>query len=159
MNEIAMGINIKEKSGIISFSVDNEPVTVYIYKEDLITMNERKKNTYNSIDSYIDGLNELTRWMFKLKILNPMIDKSTEYELHIKYDDNVIYYKYYLNQRDSRNIEDKKNILMNASYDINSKLITFFPRPEIKINFSDLKLAIIHAKYFTEQIKFITNNK
>ena len=129
--------------------------TFYEYKDGTITMSERTTEHENSISSYNEGLDDLVRWLGKLKILSPPVTGLTEYQLDLRYEGDTLQHTYYLNQKGKGKIGKKKNILMKSCFDVTTNRLTFFPRPKLEINYMDFRMAITHAQYFAEQIKNI----
>jgi hypothetical protein len=138
----------------IVFSVDGVAQTTYTFVNGLVTMSARTNNHFNTIASFNEGVAELLRWSSKIQQLyKPTGSNTTEYETELSYKDKILHHTHYLNQNEVGKIDKKKNILMKASYKTDTKIITFFSRPEIILTFVDFRMAITHTQWFGKQIK------
>ena len=119
------------KTSTLEFLFNGVPVTTYSYANDFITMSARTTKHYNTYQNYRDGLVVVRNWLnTTVAGLNPDLTKISPFKTVIstkKKADHITEFQF---------IAGKKKIV-RSTYSTETKLITFWPRKEVSVRFSD----------------------
>lgn len=122
-------VDVMNKTSCLQFLFNNIPITTYTYTDDYITMSARSDKHYNTFTSYREGLIVVKNWMITIKGFDPDITKISPFKMIIstKKADNATEFQF---------IAGKKKIV-RSTYSTDTNLITFWPRKEVSLLFSD----------------------
>lgn len=150
--QVTITVDPSTLTSTIVFILGGAEITSYSYDSGVVTMMKRNDDKTMTLAEFNRGVEELDRWIAQLRRLQPSTVTLGNYYLDSMFEDQVLTYNY---QTSVISNPGKKKVAMKTAYDFNTKVVTFYARAEIQLEYLDFVLLHGHSRDFLQKIKVI----